>query len=313
MITAALGYLGRHATRMLAFGVVLGLAVPPLSALVHPLLAPLLLPPLTIALIRLDWRGFVPYLRRPVALIVLMAWLLVASPLAVSFLLRLVPIDPAQSTAVILMAAAPPIMSCAALALILRLDASLAVIGSVLATAIVPFTLPPIALNLVGLDLEIGVGALMLRLLGIVGFAFVGSLVIRRLVRQQWLAENARTLDGVSVLSLWLFALAIMDGVTAIGLDRPGFFLGTLALAFAANLGLQALGFLIALPLGRIPALTVGLMTGNCNMGLVLVVLADKAHPDVAAYFALAQLPMFMLPALINPLYRRLARNEREE
>ena len=49
-----------------------------------------------------------------------------------------------------------------------------------------------------------------------------------------------------------------------------------------------------------------GLVTGNCNMGLLLAALPRGADPDVALYFAVAQLPMYMLPALVAPLYRRL-------
>ena len=47
------------------------------------------------------------------------------------------------------------------------------------------------------------------------------------------------------------------------------------AAAFAANLGLHAIGTLAWLPFGRKPALTVGFCTGNRNMGLVLVSLAS--------------------------------------
>jgi BASS family bile acid:Na+ symporter len=47
-------------------------------------------------------------------------------------------------------------------------------------------------------------------------------------------------------------------------------------------------------------------MTGNCNMGLVMVALADKADFDVIVFFAMAQIPMYMLPALLRPIYRRL-------
>ena len=46
-------------------------------------------------------------------------------------------------------------------------------------------------------------------------------------------------------------------------------------------------------------------MTGNLNMGIILVALADKADFDTVMFFALGQLPMYMLPALLAPIYRR--------
>jgi len=77
--------------------------------------------------------------------------------------------------------------------------------------------------------------------------------------------------------------------------------------AFVANIVLQCLGTLAALRLGMRSAITVGLMTGNCNMGIVLVALADEAPFDTVMFFALGQIPMYMLPALMLPLYRRIA------
>ena len=87
---------------------------------------------------------------------------------------------------------------------------------------------------------------------------------------------------------------------------RPGFVLVTIAAAFLANATLQIIGSLIFLPAGRKIAFTTGHMAGNCNMALVLAVLADKAQADVAIFFALAQLPMYMLPIIANRIYRRL-------
>ena len=52
-------------------------------------------------------------------------------------------------------------------------------------------------------------------------------------------------------------------------------------------------------------ALTVALLAGNCNMGLVLVALQGRASFDVTVYFALAQIPMYTLPALLKPVYAR--------
>jgi BASS family bile acid:Na+ symporter len=76
--------------------------------------------------------------------------------------------------------------------------------------------------------------------------------------------------------------------------------------AFVANPVLQVLGATAFAWLGRRAALTIGLMTGNCNMGLLLASLPASADFEIQMFFAVAQLPMFMLPALLAPLYRRL-------
>jgi BASS family bile acid:Na+ symporter len=99
--------------------------------------------------------------------------------------------------------------------------------------------------------------------------------------------------------------VAIMDGVTAFTLERPGYAALAIALAFVFNLLLQAAGWLVFRRLGTLTALTAGMVSGNCNMGLVLVALSGHASIEVTAFFALAQLPIYMLPMLLEPLYRR--------
>jgi BASS family bile acid:Na+ symporter len=108
------------------------------------------------------------------------------------------------------------------------------------------------------------------------------------------------------VLGLILFAIAIMDGVGEMALARPDFAILTIVVAFLANAGLQAIGALVFWHTGKRIAFTIGHMTGNCNMGLVLAMLGSQASAEVAFFFALAQLPMYMLPSIALPIYRRL-------
>ena len=302
----AFDFLGQHATLFLAGGVLLGLAVPPLAALARPLLIPGLLIPLVIALLRLDWDALAAYARRPGLVALISAGLLVASPALMWLVLKVFSLPPALAQGLTLMAAASPIVSSAAISLILGLDAALAVVVIVVTTALIPFTLPTVALWLLGLKIDIDLATFMLRLALMVGGAFAAALLLRRLVPRQTLEANARMLDGASVATLVMFALAIMDGVTAVALSRPGYVVLVTVAAFVANIALQCLGTLVSLRLGMRSAITVGLMTGNCNMGLVMVALADKADFDVIVFFAMAQIPMYMLPALLSPVYARL-------
>src|SRR5690606_694548 len=108
------------------------------------------------------------------------------------------------------------------------------------------------------------------------------------------------------------FAIGIMSGVTEAAIARPAHVAYAVALAFVANAGLQALGALAFLWAGRRIAFTVGLMAGNRNMGLVLAALGPGAPAEVALFFAVAQLPMYMLPMLALPIYRRLLRDQRD-
>jgi BASS family bile acid:Na+ symporter len=303
-----LAFVGRHATKFLAGSVLIGFLVPPLAALARPLLVPALVIPLTLMLIRLDWTALAACRRRAGLVTALLVWILGVSPVlvwAITTPAQALGLAPSLREALILMAASSPIFSNVALAFFVGLDAPLAVVAVVLGTMLVPFTLPPIAYALLGVELSIGLPTLMFRLAALVGGAFAGAWLVRRIARPSALATRGELIDGLAVLNLAVFALAIMDGVTAFALERPGHAALAIGLAFLFNLLLQAGAWVVFGRFGAITALTAGMLSGNCNMGLVLVALSGHAGIEVMAFFALAQLPIYMLPMLLEPLYRR--------
>lgn len=305
-----LAFLGGHATWVLFVGVFIGLALPSLSALARPLLAPAVAVLLTTTLVRIDWQVMLSYLRRPWLAALITAWLLLGAPLVMAAGLAFLPLPGALTTALVLMAAAPPILSAAPIAMILGLDGALALVAGLAATLLTPLTVPPLALALLGLELDIGVVEFMTRLSIVVAAAFAAALVIRRLIGRERLPRVATHLDGLVVSVMLIFAVAIMDGVTATLIERPGTVALWLAVAFIANPALQVAGALAFSWLGWRRALTVGLVSGNCNMGLLLAAFPPGTDFDVVLYFAVAQLPMYMLPAVMLPLYRRFADRE---
>ncbi len=301
---------GRHATQFLFVGVFIGLALPGLADFFRPLLAPSVVLLLFAALLRVNWNAMSGYIRRPGVAALLTVWLLLICPLVTWLLMKFVPVPESLNAAVILMAAAPPILGSASIAMILKLDGALVVVGALLATLLTPLTVPPLALQLLGLQLDIGLGEFMVRLGLVVVIAFVGALIVRRFVSPEALAARAQLLDGIVVMIMLIFAIAIMDGVTDAAFERPK----TVALwalaAFIANPLLQLFGILAFSWLGLRKALSVGLLSGNCNMGLLLAALPAERDADVLLFFAVAQLPMYMLPIVMVPLYKRLLNRE---
>ena len=136
---------------MIALGVFLGLALPPLAALLKPLLMPAIVGPFLVALIRLDWRRLTGHLRpaggRPRWRCCGCWWCRRCWSTRSPARWRS---GPALHGGIVLMAAAPPLMASGALALMLGLDVALAVVVTTLATALMPLTVPPIALHLLG-------------------------------------------------------------------------------------------------------------------------------------------------------------------
>jgi BASS family bile acid:Na+ symporter len=307
-LVAPFAAIARYAGIVLAAGVFVGLALPALAAAVRPALGTFVWALLVLSAMRIDWRGALREARRPQIVAALVTLLLVATPAVMAAIVRALAVDEGLAAALVLMAAAPPIISSPALALLLGLDAGLSLVVMVAATLTAPVLLPAVVFGLLGLDLDIGAGGLMLRLglfvatalaCGVAGVALLGD--ARR-------DRAAVAIDGLAIILLVAFAIAIMDGVGPLALAAPGHVLVLVAAAFAANLGLQAGTTGLCLRLGRRRALTVGFSAGNRNMALLLAVLPATSDPDVLLYFALAQLPIYILPAVLTPLYRRLLR-----
>ena len=304
-LRGALAWLARHGNIVLAAGVFLGLMLPPLAALLRPLLVPAILAPFLIALLRLDWSRLLHYLGRPDEAATALLWLLLIAPVLVDLALRPLALSPAVHGALVLAAAAPPVMASGNLALLLRLDAALAVLVTMLATALMPITLPSVALYLLGVEIDLALGELMLRLGLLVGGCLGVAALLRWLLPPGYIERHAAPLDGIAILGLLLFAIAIMDGITAMLFEHPGFVLACTAAVYCLNVGLQTLGALVFAWRGCASALTLGLCSGNRNVGLLLAAVADRASPEFLIIVAVAQLPIYTLPALQGRLYRR--------
>lgn len=300
-----LTWLGRHGGAVIAIGVFVGLVVPPLAALLRPLLIVAILGPFLIALLRIDWHQLLRQLGRPGETALALLWLLLVSPAAVHLLLRPLGLPEAIHAGLVLMAAAPPLMASGYLALLLGLDAALAVTLTVIATAFMPFTLPLVALYLLGVEIDVPLADLMLRLAAVVGGCLALAALLRWLLPADFSRRHAEPLDGLAVLGLLLFAVAIMDGATAMLLRQPGFVLGCALTVYVLNVALQAAGSLAFAWLGRRGALTLGLCSGSGNLGLLLAALADRASFELLVFVATAQLPIYTLPLVQKHLYHR--------
>ena len=231
---------------------------------------------------------------------------LVAAPVVVWAAATALRLPAGLTTALVLMAAAPPVMSSPALSMLVGLDMSLSLTVMVSATFLVPLTLPVIAGGILDIDLEISAANLMLRLAGMVGGSVVLAYVLRRGIGRARLKRRKKEIDGLVLLFMVIFAVAVMDGVAArIGAEpaTAALFLGAAITGYGVLhlAGTVACGFM-----GRRLALTVGLSTANRNMALLLAILPAAGNADLFLFFALGQFPNFMLPMLMRGFYGRV-------
>jgi len=309
MIRGVLERVAGLGTWLMASPFVIGYLIPPLAAACRHIMLPAILVILTIAMLRLDVARLRAYIRRPGAMALIILANLVAAPVMMWLLLIPVGIPDELRQGMVLLAAAPMVSSAIAFATILELDSALAVAVMVATYAIVPLTLPALSLWLLDLDLGVGFLELFSRLFATIAVPACIAFAIRRWVcSPATMAKNARALDGGSVLFVMIFGFGIIHGLPAFVAAQPGYVTLVLATSFAANIGLQVFGAALFLWMGRREALTVGLVTGNTNLGLMMVTLADRAPPELLVCFVLGQIPMYFLPVVALPVYRRLMR-----
>jgi BASS family bile acid:Na+ symporter len=316
MILRSLDWLARHASWLIAGGLFIGIVFPDLARLFRPAVGPSVFILMVATVLRVDWSNMAGYLSRPIITGIVVAWLLLGAPLIVWAATQAIVLPDGLARALVLTACSPVLVAVPTFALLLGLDAALGLIAVIATSLLQPVLQPPLALVLLGLELDISATQLMQRLAVFIGGAFLVALVIRWLAGRERLARLGGPISGVAVLMLIVFGIGVVDGLTVTALAQPGRIMLFGLCAFAANFGLQAIGGLLFLGLARggsldrRQALTTALATGNRNLAVLVAVLGDNADPDLLLFLAVNQFPMYFVPALLGPIYRRLLPGE---
>ena len=302
-----LEWLGRHARWALPAGVFLGIVAPPLAALLRPMLTLAVIGTLSAALVRLDWAGVARVAAAPALPLLLTATLLVLSPLLAWLISQGGLVSAEIGQILILQLAAPPIGSAAAFALFLGIDGALAMIVTVLATMLLPLTLTAaVALLLPGSGVAVDLASFFVRVLVVVAVPFVLAWLVRRIAGTERLGRNDALLAGINVVLLLIFAISVMDGVTARLFVDPAGILGLLLLACVVGFAAHVAAWLLYRRAGAEAALSAALLSGNRNVGLMLAVTAGSAGTAFDLYVGIAQIPMYFAPLLLTPLARHI-------
>ena len=307
-ILAALAWLGRQGTRALALSVFVGIALPPLAALLKHVFVEALLVLLTLAFLRVEPRSLLDQFRRPRLVIAASLWTLLIVPALIcgtAMALGLPQASDALYLALVLQAVAPPIIGSPALAALMGLDAALSLATLIVATATTPLTVPLLASVFAGAALDISPFWLGVKLIAMLGGTALAAFTIRKVMGAPWVSRHSGPIDGLSVIALFVFAIGLMDGIGANILARPALVAGLTVFVYGLTIVLIVLTCLIFHRAGRSPALALGLAVGSRNMGL-MVAATGGAVPELTwLYFAVAQFPIYTLPYALKPLIHR--------
>ncbi|MCS6931629.1 MAG: hypothetical protein NZM27_05410 [Acetobacteraceae bacterium] len=296
----------RQGPLLLMGGIFAGLLIPPLAAAFRDAITPTVIGLMTLVLLRVDFGRVIAFLRRPATVLAVLFVLLVVSPVLAFAAASALGLPGGLGAALVLMATGCAATSSPAFARLVGLDGDVSFAVAVLSTLLVPFTAPPLALGLLGIDLAISLWGLMGRLALVVGLPLCLSVALRRLLGPDRLDRLGPSVDGAVVWLVVFYGFGVMDGMLARLLADPAWVLGGLALAFGAAAALNATTAGLMWWAGRRVALAAGLLSGNRNMALYLAVLPAGTDPDVLLFFALCQFPLFLSPFLLRPLYARI-------
>jgi len=303
----------KHATALLFLSIFVGLIFPSLPPIFSPYLGHLVWLLLFFSMVQDEWKGTIKFVKRPGLAILVGVWLFMVSPGVVWLAAKGLALEAGILSVMVLWAASPPLMGSPALCRFTGLDAPLSLGVLMVMTLAAPVVMPVIVITLLGLDLQIGVDEMLIRLATFIGSALVPALIVRRLMVERTGKWVAPTVDFSLLAVLVLFAIGIIDGIANRFLDDPLHVLKVLAIAVVLIFSLQLVGTIIFIFLGRLPALTVGLSSGMRNMVILLGALPSAINPDILLFLAMVQFPIYMAPALLKPIVRWLIRNVDEK
>ena len=303
---ATVEWIGRHGTVLMPLGIVAGIMMQPLAHLLFPLLPLTVYAMLTIVLTRLDVERAIAHIRKPKVFIVSLIYGFLLLPLVISLIVTALPLSPGLSAALVIYGTAPPNYAAAALAFVMGLDGALTVATIFASTALHPLVTPVFTELFVGEHIRLSAIELGLRLAGL-----IGASVASAWARATWLGPARRKaatgiFDGINVLIMVVFAIALMAGIPERVIAQPLYALSMILLATGLHLGLNLLTVSLFYVAGRERAMTFGYAHAGRNIAVVMGVLGSAAPPDAWLFFAMLQFPIYCLPMLLKPLYARL-------
>src|ERR1700704_5782428 len=179
---AGLAWLGRHGTNAVAISILLGIALPPLGALVRPFFPETVFLLLCLAFLRVDPGALRAQFARPRLLLAAAIWTMLIVPVLVGLSLSALGLfdrSPGLLLALMLNVVAPPIFASPALAVLMGLNAAVTLALLLACVAATPFLSPALVAVFVGPAVTFSPLALGLRLVLMLAGAACAGIAIR--------------------------------------------------------------------------------------------------------------------------------------
>ena len=298
-----LGLAATHGRLCLVAGLVAGLLLPDLAQAMRPWLGAMVAGLIFVAALRIGPKAALGSLGDLSGSVLMIAVFQLALPLAALGVFTLLGMaETAVALALVLMLAAPSITGSANFTILVGHDPAPALRLMVLGTTVFPFTVLPVLWLLPGIG-GAEIFAAAARLLMTIALATGAGFAVRAALSDP-APEHLRALDGLSAILLAVLVIGLMSGLGPALLDTPLVALGWIATVFAANFGLQIAAFFLLRP--RAETVPAAIVAGNRNFALFLVALPPEFTVSLLVFIGAYQLPMYLTPLLLGPLYGRL-------
>ena len=286
---------------MLPGGLAIGLISPMLAEALRPIIGPVVVILLFLAVLRIGPEGLrigrAGLMRAGLRALVLQ----LALPLAVALPLAAAGVlESSLALGAVLFLSAAPLTGAAHFAVMAGGDPAPALRQTVIGTALLPATVVPVFALVPAFGTATEVIGAVARLLVIIALAGGVALWLRS---RGWVQASARTfvrIDAVAAVLLAVVVIGIMSAVGRTLREDPESFWLAMALVCAIGFGLQALAVWLLRDGPDLPALAV--IAGNRNVALFLGVLPAAVSDDLLLMIGCFQVPMYLTPLILPRL-----------
>lgn len=309
---SVLAFLARNGRLLLVAGLIAGILLPGLAAVLRPLIAPMILGLLFLAVLRLGPEGLAAGLKGLHRAIGLTLVLQLVLPLAAAALFAAAGVlaHPLATGAVLALAAAP-ITGSPNLALMVGGNPAPALRQLVIGTALLPLTVLPVFVVMPAFGSPLAVGRAALQLLALIAVVGGAALALRHFKIVQRSEPAFVTMDALAALLMGLVVIGLMSAIGPALLDNPLALGAALMAAFALNVPLQLAASTMMARRDPDAAPAVGIVAGNRNLALFLSVLPPSTADDLLLFIGCFQIPMYLTPFLLAGWYRLKAKQAR--
>ncbi|MBW4706181.1 hypothetical protein KX928_00110 [Roseobacter sp. YSTF-M11] len=302
-----LWFISDNARTALIIGLAAGLALPSLAATLQPFLPQMVAGLLMITALRIGYRaatGALSDLRWGLGSVLVLQLVLPMGLFGLCYVFGIAHTPAAM--ALMLATAAPAISGSPNLALLLGQNAGRMMQILVLGTAAFPVTVLPVLWLMPELGKAREVTAAALFLLVVIALATAVGFGLRAWLFPRPSARQIKALDGLSVLAFSAIVIGLMAALNPALRTDPGTVASWALLAFLISYGAQIIAY-VSLKNSRLAHVAgpLAIGAGNRNIALFLVALPPEVLAPLMVFVGCWQLPMYLTPLLLRPLYRQ--------